>query len=338
MKQIYYIGVDISKEKVDIAIINQDYQLLMEKVVRNQDSSLAVFFRIILKKLKAEKEQFLVCCEETGIYKMPLQRTCTEFGFCLWVEQALKIKRASTSIRGKSDRQDALRIADYACRYSDKKNIYLAPEKSNTTLQILVHARETIMGQIIRLKQQLTESKQFDKEKYMLLKECFQVSLNTLKKQLLQIEKKIDGVVKSCVVTTQNMKLLESIPGVGRQTALQFIIYTQNFKAFKSAKHLACYAGVAPFLNESGTIIKKAKVSSFANKKLKRILHMAAMASIRTKGELKEYYIRKVADGKNKMLVLNNLRNKIIKRMFAVINRKSEYISFNTENKFCILT
>ena len=40
MKQIYYIGVDISKEKVDVALMDQDYQILLEKVVQNEDGKL----------------------------------------------------------------------------------------------------------------------------------------------------------------------------------------------------------------------------------------------------------------------------------------------------------
>ncbi|MBK6525459.1 MAG: IS110 family transposase [Crocinitomicaceae bacterium] len=69
---------------------------------------------------------------------------------------------------------------------------------------------------------------------------------------------------------------------------------------FANPKHLACYAGVAPFPNESGTVIKRARVSKLANMKLKTLLHMAAMSCIRAKGDLKEYYIRKVKEGKTK--------------------------------------
>ncbi|MBK9592497.1 MAG: IS110 family transposase [Crocinitomicaceae bacterium] len=48
---------------------------------------------------------------------------------------------------------------------------------------------------------------------------------------------------------------------------------------FANPKHLACYAGVAPFPNESGTVIKRARVSKLANMKLKTLLHMAAMSA-----------------------------------------------------------
>ena len=52
---------------------------------------------------------------------------------------------------------------------------------------------------------------------------------------------------------------------------------------------------------------------------------MAAISSIKNKGELKTYYERKVAEGKNKMSVINAIRNKIIHRVFAVLKRNTEY-------------
>lgn len=59
---------------------------------------------------------------------------------------------------------------------------------------------------------------------------------------------------------------------------------------------------------------------------MKRLLHMAAVAvTHRNGGELKKYYDRKVAEGKNKMSVINALRAKIVARMFAVIKRNELY-------------
>jgi transposase len=52
---------------------------------------------------------------------------------------------------------------------------------------------------------------------------------------------------------------------------------------------------------------------------------LAAMSAIRSKGELQDYYNRKVADGKNKMLVLNAVRNKLIHRVCAVVHKKEKY-------------
>jgi len=52
---------------------------------------------------------------------------------------------------------------------------------------------------------------------------------------------------------------------------------------------------------------------------MKKLLHMAALAVISKKGQLKDYYDRKVEQGKNKMSVINAVRNKLIHRVFACV-------------------
>jgi hypothetical protein len=67
-------------------------------------------------------------------------------------------------------------------------------------------------------------------------------------------------------------------------------------------------------------------VSNLANKKLKTALNMAALSAKKHDTQLKFYYEKKVSEGKNKMLVLNAVRCKIISRAFAVISRNSKYV------------
>ncbi len=53
---------------------------------------------------------------------------------------------------------------------------------------------------------------------------------------------------------------------------------------------------------------------------------MTALIAIKTDGEIKLYYSRKFNEGKNPMLVLNNIRNKIVARIFTTVNRRTSYI------------
>lgn len=90
--------------------------------------------------------------------------------------------------------------------------------------------------------------------------------------------------------------------------------------------------------------MKKERVSKMAHQKLKKLLHLSAMASIRSDKEMKAYFKRKVEQGKNKMSVLNAVRNKLVHRIMAVINRKQpflqieEFLSLKNSNSSCVLT
>jgi transposase len=140
------------------------------------------------------------------------------------------------------------------------------------------------------------------------------------------IEKEISLLIKQDPGLKQLFELLTSIPGIGTVVAVNMIVVTDEFQKFDDPNKFSCYAGVVPFANRSGTSIKgKWKVSHLANKKIKMLLHLAAMSAITVKGELQEYYKRKVAEGKNKMSVINAIRNKLIHRIFAVIKRLTPY-------------
>ena len=58
---------------------------------------------------------------------------------------------------------------------------------------------------------------------------------------------------------------------------------------------------------------------------LKKLLHLAALSAIQCSEELKTFYNRKTQEGKNKMSVINAVRNKLISRVFACIKDKRMY-------------
>jgi hypothetical protein len=81
-----------------------------------------------------------------------------------------------------------------------------------------------------------------------------------------------------------------------------------------------------PFEYTSGKSVRaKPKVHYMANKILKKQLHMCALAAVTYDPEMKAYYSRKVKEGKHKMLVINNVRNKLVHRVCACIRENRMY-------------
>lgn len=307
------------------------YENVETSVCVNKVSSLQVYFKRLLRRLDISSDQLLICCEHTGIYGRPLEKACVAMDLPLWVQIAIKIRNSRDDLRGKSDEKDAIRIAAYARRHEDLAKLYAEPSKDLRTLQVLLSSRDSLLRQANQLKQQLSEAKVCDVEKYKLLQSCYNKPLAVLANKIKEIEAEMAVIKERDRDMKDNTDLIKSIPGIGEQTALHFMVYTRNFTTFETANHLACYAGVAPFQNRSGKVIKPDKVSQYANHKLKKLLHLAAMAAIRSKGELRDYYQRKVKEGKSKMLVLNNVRNKLIKRMYAVLKSREPYQAIKYE-------
>ncbi len=120
-----------------------------------------------------------------------------------------------------------------------------------------------------------------------------------------------------------------SLPGIGPITAVYLLGCTANFAAKPSGKQLACYAGLAPFAHTSGTSIRgKPKVHKMANKELKTLLHQGARSVIQHNAELRQYYERKIGEGKHDLSAVNAIKNKIVLRVAAVINHQKPYVDY----------
>ena len=134
-------------------------------------------------------------------------------------------------------------------------------------------------------------------------------------------------VIKSDPSINTNYNLLLSVPGIGPVTATYILCCTNNFANKASGKQLACYAGLAPFSDTSGTSLKgRNKVHKMSNKELKALLHMCALSAIKNYQEFRNYYDRKVNEGKHPNSVLNAVCKKILLRVAAVLNNQKIYV------------
>ena len=110
--------------------------------------------------------------------------------------------------------------------------------------------------------------------------------------------------------------------------AVLVLIFTGNFTLFTDARKFGCYCGVVPFEHTSGTSVRgRNKISHLANKSVKTSLTQAARTAVMHDPVLKQYYQRKKLEGKPDRLIINNIRNKMIHTMFALIKSRQKYES-----------
>jgi transposase len=327
MKKIV-TGIDVSKEKLDFCLKSSE-KILKEIIVENTTKAIKIALKSIFKEFALKATDMLLCAEYTGQYTYPLCCVCEELSIDLWLENPAQIKHSSGIQRGKNDKIDARRIADYALRFQDKVRLFLLPEKNIASLKQLLSERDMYVCDKSKYQGQLRDQKRFmGKEDYALKSKRLTCLIKGLEESIHAIEKDIERLIDSDEILRGQHELLLSIDGVGPKVAVKMIVETNAFKDFKNGRQFCCHAGVAPFRYDSGdTVRSKNRVSHRADKSIKSLLHMAAMAVATQKkdGELHEYYIRKVAEGKNKMSVLNAVRAKLVLRMFAVVKFNKFY-------------
>jgi transposase len=323
-----FIGIDISSKWLDIAIIRSQKT---EEVLRIKFDNTLAALRAWKSQLKIQRvflnKSTLVIFESTGVYTDSLLRFLTNESCLVCNESALRIKNSMGIQRGKSDVIDAHRIAQYGYYHSDNLTFWTAPRKQIIQLRQLLANRERILKYSNALKIPLKTNSFFQRKKdSTFIQKLNNNAINGLDESFGQINESIDDLVESDSNLKSQFKLITSVPCVGRITALYLIVYTDEFKRFKEGKKLACYAGVAPFENTSGSsTMGKSRVHRIANQTLKRVLHTGALAAVSHSGDLKNYYQRKVASGKSKLQVINAVRNKLVLRVMAVINRGTPY-------------
>jgi transposase len=265
--------------------------------------------------------------EHTGIYNANMLTVMKERKLSVCVESSVHIKQSGGLQRGKNDKVDSNRIALFA--YKNRAFLKLwEPERAVVTqLRKLSTVRERLINAKKQLSVALVDDKKFtEKTLGKQIAKCCQNSIHALEKDIKRAEGEIDALITSDEQIKQLYSIIESIPGVGRITATEIVINTNEFRRISDPRKYACYAGVAPFEHSSGTSVRgKTRVSKKANLKAKSLLHMTSLVSVRFCKDLKSYYDRKVSEGKNKMSVLNAVKNKIIHRIFACVAQNRMY-------------
>jgi transposase len=337
MKYKHYIGIDISKLTLDISVI-KDGQLLVQEKIDNTTDSIQSWLRSFRLNNKASSSKMLFCWESIGLYQTYLANYLNKRKLPVWIESPLRIKRSLGIQRGKNDKIDSFRIAEYA--WLNRDRVLLAP-----SVRPVIEELKRLNGlrtRLMRLTRALTlpvkEEATFQAGPTV-RSLCFR-SIQALETDLKETEAQIDYLIKSDERLNRLFEIITSIYNIGRVVAIEMIIATNEFKNFSSAKKFACYIGIAPFEYQSGTSLKsKGRVSKIGNRRVKRVFHMPALTVTRGNDELAEYYKRKLAQGHAKLSVINAIKNKLIYRIFACVkeDRLYQYDLTTTAGKIHLL-
>jgi len=317
------IGIDVSKKTLDVFI--KDVEMYLK--ISNDSEG----FKKLLSVLKASRlklEDCFIVLEYTGGYEYRLVQFCQSKQISFVRISGLAIKRSMGLVRGKNDKIDASRIAEYVVEKQFKLKAETPSLDGIVRLKRLLSQRDAFVSDRKAHQNRYKEIQHMMElpDSDPMLKRYKKIA-DELQKLIVKTEEEIRKLIKNNDAFQFNFDLITSIKGIGEVNGWTMIAYTENFTSFDNARQFGAYIGVVPYPYTSGTSIKgKSRTSKMANQHIKALLDMAAKAAINHDRETNLYYERRIAAGKHHMGVMNEIKFKLVRIMFAVVGKQQTYV------------
>lgn len=326
IKFSFFIGIDVSKAVIDVSYFQNNQVVYLGQFLNSEEG-----FKSLIKALSNISnlpiDQWFVCFENTGAYSKSLLYWLIEQRIPCREENPAQISMSLGIRRGKDDKHDSKDICYYAFEKRDKMEVTKLNYPFIIALKTLLSRRDLLVKQRTALKSSMKERKgSIEEVLYKELDDQNNAIIAYYNEQIKILERKMEQTINSNTKAAKNNVLLKSIVGISTISAAYLISTTNNFESFTNSRKYACYVGIAPFPNSSGTKKGRTKVHHMANKKVKSILSNGAIAAIIHDPEISMYYKSKKDQGKESGVVLNNVKNKLVHRAFAVIERQTPYV------------
>lgn len=325
----HFVGIDISKDVLDLSLIHRaSYDTFKDKKIKNSFNGFEQMQNWLIKH-EVNLNECVFCMEHTGTYGMLLFAWLSQMGLDYCVESGLKVKRSLGLTRGKSDKVDARRLADYAFTNRAKLGTFELPSTLMIQLKQFLTYREQLVKIKTSLKNSLKSHKTYQKVSGVSsISNDIQDQIKEQESRIKDVETQIIKLINSDSAMKKNFELATSVKGIGLVIATFMLVTTNNFTGFENGRKFACYSGIAPFEYSSGSSIKgRTKVSQLGNKKIKALLSNGANSACKCDPDIRAYYKRKEAEGKDHKLIINAISCKLVNRVFACVNRQTPYVT-----------
>jgi transposase len=321
----YYVGLDLAAAQFFASIGTAPWQLVAPATEFPNTAEGFETLRTWLDAHDCTVHDTLLCMEATGVYGEALAYFLAHHGYRIAVEPPLHVKRAFKPHGPKTDAIDSQQIAEYAYRFRDQLHVWqpraeLLEQLSvlTTTRELLVKQRTAHKNSLHALHRKVVRTPKAEAAHQQLIRE--------LDTQIKAIETEIRRLFKQDPPFQHLLNLLRSIPGVGLLLATQFLIATRGQPACADPKALAAYLGIAPLPHQSGKTIRGRTTSRhYGPPIMRKLLHLGARSICTHAAAFRTYFQRKRQAGKPKRLIYNNVSNKLVKLMCAVLVSQTPY-------------
>lgn len=307
--QLFHLGIDVAKAKLDCALRLPDGKL-RSKVVENNSQG----FKALTEWLEKHGATAVhVCMEATGVYWEAVAEYLATQGMAVSVVNPAQIKAfgASKMVRTKTDRADAKLIAEFC--FERHPDPWLAPTPSEQALRAMVLRLEAL--QVMRTQ----ESNRLEVARDA-VKAGITQHIEWLDEQIKAMARTIRDHIDGDNTMKNKQVILESIPGVGERTIAVLLAFYANLDRFSNARQAVAFAGLDPRQHESGSSVKgKPRLSKIGHAFLRKALYMPAMVTLYRTAWGKLFRDRLAAAGKPPKLIIGAMMRKLVHVAYGVL-------------------
>lgn len=324
----FFVGIDVASATFTsaVGVMGDKWQIVVRPATFSNEYDGFVKYLKWLQEHEVTSENSVICMEATGVYNEVLAHFLIANRYRVAIEPPLKVKRAFKPVGHKSDPVDSTQIAEYAYRFWDELTLWKPREEILEQIRTLLSVREQFTVQrsghynaLQALERKATRTP--------LAEKMHEKTIAELKSHILELEAEIQRLIDQDPDFRNMITLLISIPGVGLLLAAHMLVIFQAATEPCSPKSLAAFIGICPYDEKSGSSINRTSTSRhYGPPTLRKLLFLAAL-SVRTHNQqFRTYFVRKTQEGKPKQLVINNIANKLLKIMVAVIRSNTPFI------------
>jgi transposase len=147
---------------------------------------------------------------------------------------------------------------------------------------------------------------------------------------LLHLQERLEELTKLltdlCKATrVEDLKILQSIKGVGPNTAVPFLAEVGEVKNYSSHKKLIAFAGIDPSVCESGKFIGISRISKRGNRHLRRAIYLMTTSVVSQNAFFKAYFLRRKKEGLPPQKALFAVAHKLIRVIFAMLSHRTYF-------------
>ena len=304
-----YVGVDISKDSLDIYIhpIGKSFK------IANTKSEI----QKLIKKLTKYQVKNIVC-EATGGYEKLLADILKKSLYALWIVDPRRIKGfiIASGCRSKTDKIDAQKIAEFAAK-NNRDYISICKTKNQEILLAFVNRKNDLVKFLGSEKTRLKHPS------HALYLASIKKIIKTLECEIKSIDKQIQSLIAQDDELNSKSQLLESIPGIGKASAATLLATVPELGKLSNAK-VSALIGVCPYDNASGKykgkkFIKGGRITP------RNMLYMCALTTIKYNLVLKKIYDRLRANNRPFKVAIVTVMHKLVIFANSILKKGEKY-------------